>query len=212
MDGTLIDTEPYWIEAEQALAVRFGIDWTHADGLSLVGNPLDVTAQVLMGRGVALGEPEIIDALITEVAARAQAHMPWLPDARALLDEVRAAGIPCALVTMSIGALVEGFLEASGPVFDAVVTGDLVAHGKPHPEPYLTAAALLGVDAGDCVAIEDSLVGVGSAHASGAVTIAVRRNMELPDLDGLTRVATLDGIGVRGLVDMMAAHRERRQA
>lgn len=211
MDGTLIDSEPYWIEAEARLAARFGVAWTHDDGLSLVGNPLDVSAQVLMARGVALTEAEIIDLLVSEVAERAQEHMPWLPDARALLGEVRAAGIPCALVTMSIGALVDRFLEASGPVFDAVVTGDSVARGKPDPEAYLTAAALLGVDPRDCVAIEDSRVGIGSAHASGAATIAVLRHTEIPDLDGLTRVTTLDGIGTRGLAAILAEHQARQR-
>ena len=58
MDGTLIDSEPYWIDAEKNLAARFGVKWTDEDGLTLVGNPLDVSAQVLMERGVELTEAE----------------------------------------------------------------------------------------------------------------------------------------------------------
>ncbi len=208
MDGTLIDSEPYWMEAETRLAARFGVDWTHEDGLTLVGNPLDVSAAVLIARGVDLPADQVIDALVTEVAERAAAAMPWQNDARDLLNEVVAAGIPCALVTMSIGALVDRFLEAVGPVFSVVVTGDQVARGKPDPESYLRAAELLGVDAADCVAIEDSRAGIASAHASGAATVAVRRHTDLPDLEGLTRVTTLEGIGVEGLSRIVAERRE----
>jgi len=204
MDGTLIDSEPYWIDAEMSLAARFGVPWTYDDGLSLVGKPLDVSASILIDRGVPLPADEVIDYMVTEVARRATIAMPWLPDARALLDEAVAAGIPCALVTMSIGAFVERFREHAGDVFDAVVTGDQVANGKPDPEAYLTAAARLGVDPRRCIAIEDSPGGVRSAHASGAVTIAVRRHAELPDLPGVTTLSSLEGLHVADLARWVA--------
>jgi len=204
MDGTLIDSEPYWIDAEMSLAARFGVPWTYDDGLSLVGKPLDVSASILIDRGIPLPADEVIDYMVTEVARRATIAMPWLPDARALLDEAVAAGIPCALVTMSIGAFVERFREHAGDVFDAVVTGDQVANGKPDPEAYLTAAARLGVDPRRCIAIEDSPGGVRSAHASGAVTIAVRRHAELPDLPGVTTLSSLEGLHVADLARWVA--------
>lgn len=206
MDGTLIDSEPYWIEAEMSIAARFGVSWTHADGLTLVGNPLDVSAQVLIDRGVRLTEAEIIDTLVTEVASRAAASMPWVPEARALLGEVVAAGIPCALVTMSFGSLVEQVVAQAGSVFAAVVTGDQVARGKPDPEAYLLAAQRLGVDPAQCIAIEDSPVGIRSAHASGAATIAVPRHTADPEIPGVTVLASLDGIGVRGLTHILSEH------
>lgn len=207
MDGTLIDTEPSWIGAEIALAERFGVTWTHEDGLSLVGNPLEASADVLIARGIALTRREVIDALVGRVAADTAARMPWMDDAKSLLDEAVAAGVRCALVTASIGALVEGFLEAAGHVFEVVVMGDQVSRGKPDPEPYLTAAARLGVDVRECVAIEDSAAGVRAAHASGAATVAVRRHVEIPDLDGLTVVDSLAGIS---LADLTALVTERR--
>jgi len=211
MDGTLIDSEPYWIDAEMSLAARFGVPWSFDDGLTLVGKPLDVSASILIDRGIALSSDEVTDVLVTEVARRAALAMPWLPDARALLDEVIAAGIPCALVTMSIGALVDRFLEQSGDVFGAVVTGDQVARGKPDPEAYLAAAARLGVDPRDCVAIEDSPVGVRAALASGAATIAVRRHAEIPDLPGLTVLPSLTLTGVADLALVLASARTRRE-
>lgn len=204
MDGTLIDSEPYWIAAEADLAARFGAPWTREDGLSLVGNPLHDSAKILQSRGIDLPAQAIIDDLIASVTARVLDRMPWLDDARTLLDAVIDAGIPCALVTMSVGGFVDTFLDASGPVFQAVVTGDQVARGKPDPEAYLLAAARLGVDPAQCVAIEDSVVGTRAAHASGAKTIGVRRHIPLPVLPGMSRVTSLDGIGIEQLRDIRA--------
>lgn len=206
MDGTLIDSEPYWIDAEMNLTARFGVPWTFEDGLTLVGNPLDVSAQVLIDRGVRLTAAEVIDALVTEVAARAESSMPWVPDARALLDEVAGAGIPCALVTMSIGSLVDRFVEQAGDVFGAVVTGDQVARGKPDPEAYLLAAKRLGVDPAQCVAIEDSPVGIRAAHASGAATIAIPRHTTNPGIQGVTVLTTLEGVTLRDLGRILYEH------
>nr|WP_255633434.1 HAD family phosphatase [Demequina sp. TTPB684] len=204
MDGTLIDTEPYWMEAEAALAARFGVEWTQEDGLSLVGNALDTSAQVFIDRGVPLGQEEIISTMVAHVSARAREHMPWQTDARALLAEVAAAGVPCALVTMSIGALVDEFIGAVGGAFSVVVTGDQVRRGKPDPEAYLLAAERLGVTASQCIAIEDSPAGVASAHASGAVTIGVRRHADLPALPGLSRLKDLHGVGLDGISQFFA--------
>ena len=191
MDGTLIDTEPYWIEAEVELCAAHGAAWTHADGLTLVGNPLTVSALCLQERGVRLTVPEIIDVLQTQVTASVRRHVPWQHDARALLDRMVARGIPCGLVTMSYAMLAGALLEHAD-VFDAVVTGEIVANGKPHPEPFLRAAEMLGVPIERCLAIEDSPSGIRSAHASGARTVAVRWLTPLEPLPTMSRVTSLD--------------------
>lgn len=204
MDGTLIDSEPYWIAAEQALAHAHGVEWTHEDGLTLIGNPLDVSARLMIARGVALPEDQVISTLLAQVASQVEGHVPWQADARGLLENVRAAGIPCALVTMSYGAMTKAFLDAAPGVFEVVVTGDQVARGKPDPEGYLAAAAQLGVDVTRCIAIEDSPAGTRAAYDSGAATIAVRRLAPLPPMPGLSRVHSLAGIGVAGLSEILA--------
>lgn len=196
MDGTLIDSEPFWIEAEQALAARFGVEWTHADGMTLVGNPLSDSAQILRARGIDLPDQEIIDTMIDSVTASVHEAMPWMPDAKRLLDDVHAAGIRCALVTMSQGRFVEAFLAVAGEYFEVVVSGEDVARGKPDPEAYLRAAELMGVDARDCVAIEDSPAGATSAYRAGATTIAVKRYADLPHLPGITYVEDLQAMSV----------------
>ena len=204
MDGTLIDSEPYWMAAEGELAARFGVEWSFEEGMSLVGKPLDVSGQILRDRGVDMPVDQIVDYLLTRVVAQVNTTMPWQEDATALLREVVAAGIPCALVTMSYAELAEAMTSQLPGVFSVVVTGDTVTHGKPHPEPYLTAAKLLGVDITRCVAIEDSPTGAQSALASGAATLAVRRFAPLPPQAGLSRVDSLAGLGVDALASIAA--------
>jgi HAD superfamily hydrolase (TIGR01509 family) len=200
MDGTLIDSEPFWFAGEHALAARFGAPWTDADAHAQIGADLTVTAGSLRAAGVDLPLTEIIDTLVAQVAAQVRAEAPWNADARGLLERVVNAGIPCALVTMSYTRLAQAFLATAPEVFSVVVTGDRVTHGKPHPEPYLTAAAELGVAPERCVAIEDSPTGVSSAIAAGVRTIGVERILPIPPRAGLARVRTLDGIDVSDLL------------
>ena len=202
MDGTLIDSEPYWIGVETELVERFGGTWTQEDGLAMVGQAMEISARTLQERGVALSVPEITEYMIARVAEQVRVNIPWQADARALLEEVVAAGIPCALVTMSYTRLADAFLAYAPDAFAVVVTGDKVTHGKPHPESYLTAAEQLGVDITQCIAIEDSPAGVASAHASGAHTIGVQRHVPVAPLPGVSRVASLEGIDVKVLGDI----------
>jgi len=199
MDGTLIDSEPYWIDAEKELAAKFGVDWTDADGLTLVGNAIPVSAQMLQERGVQMAEQDIVEFLVGRVTEQVRTHTPWQADARALLDQVVLAGIPCALVTMSYAVLAQATVSRVPGAFAAVVSGDEVANGKPHPESFLLAAERLGVAITDCVAIEDSPSGVAAAYSSGAKTIGVRRITPIEARPGLSRVLSLDNIGLDDL-------------
>ncbi len=208
MDGTIVDTEPYWMVAEQELVGSFGGTWTHEDGLRLVGNGLPDSARILQAAGVDLPVDDIIGRLSDRVMEQILVEVPWRPGARELLRGIRDAGIPTALVTMSIGRMARQVAEAVPfDAFDRVVAGDDVTHSKPHPEAYLTAARLLDVDVRDCVAIEDSAPGVASAAASGATVIAVPHHVPLPADDAYVLWDTLAG---RSLADVEAAHADRR--
>lgn len=182
MDGTLVDTEPYWIEREFALVNRFGGTWTDADAHALVGNDLLVSARYIAERGsVPLPPEEIVEQLLDGVVDDVHSHIPWRPGAQALLGSLGRAGVPCALVTMSYQRLAQAVVAALPPgTFAAVVAGDDVTHGKPHPEPYLAAAAQLRVEPGRCVAIEDSLTGVASAEAAGLAVLAIEHLVPIP--------------------------------
>lgn len=199
MDGTLIDSEPYWIAAETELVEDHGGSWTHEDGMRLVGLSLEASGEVLAGR-VPLPGPQIVEFLVARVAAELRREVPWVEGARELLVAVRDAGVPSALVTMSYRVLADAVVAGAPPgVFAAVVAGDEVERGKPHPEAYLTAAARLGADPQRCVAVEDSPPGITAAMASGARTVGVRRTVPVPARPGLSRIARLDQLGLDGL-------------
>lgn len=199
MDGTLVDTEPYWMAAEGELVYAYGGAWTAVDGLSLVGLGLENSAAVLQSRGVDLTVPHIIDHLIERVLAQTEANIPWRPGALELLGSLRDAAIPMALVTMSMRPLAQHIVNASTvhageePLFSLIVSGEDVQNPKPHPEPYLRAAELLGVDITQCVAIEDSLPGLASAVASGATVVGVPAHIDLPPSESYTLWPTLAG-------------------
>ena len=174
MDGTLIDSEPYWMAAETALVAEHGGQWSYEQGLALVGMPLTHSATILQAAGVELDVPGIVDFLISRVADGVRSAVPWQPGAIEVLSWLRDQGVPCALVTMSYRSVADAFVEqAPAGVFSVVVSGDEVTHGKPHPEAYLTAAQRLGVAIEDCLAVEDSPAGVGAALACGAVPVGI---------------------------------------
>lgn len=207
MDGTLVDTEPYWIEREHEIVRLHGNGrWTDEHAHALVGLDLRETGRYIIEHGgIDLPVDDIVNLLLDGVIARVRQQIPWRSGARELLAELGAHGIPCALVTMSwrrfADAIVEALPEGS---FTTIVTGDDVRRGKPHPEPYLTAAARLGVDARHCVAIEDSPTGVRAAVAAGCCTIGVPHFVGIPDDLGHHRLDSLDGLSVGMLRDIAA--------
>ncbi|AZS40585.1 MULTISPECIES: HAD family hydrolase [Microbacterium] len=204
MDGTLVDTEPYWMAAETALVQSFGGSWTHEDALQLVGSGLIDSAVILQNAGVAM-EAEAIVSHLTDVvqeSLRTQG-VPFRPGARELLRDLRDAGIPTGLVTMSLRRMALNVVDLiEFDAFDIVVAGDDVDNPKPHPEPYLQAAALLDVDIAEVIVIEDSPTGVRAGLASGALTLAVPHIVPLDHLGAHELWDTLDGRGAVDLTDL----------
>lgn len=196
MDGTLVDTEPYWIAEEEALVAAAGGTWSHEDALELVGNDLLVSARIILDRSPVTGTPEeVVHTLLAGVGTRMRARLPWRPGAEELLTELGRLGVPSALVTMSWTELAEVFVAHLPPgTFTVVVTGDQVTRGKPHPEPYLEAARRLGLDPARCVAIEDSPTGARAATAAGVPTVVVPHMVPVPALPGSVQVDTLAGV------------------
>lgn len=185
MDGTLVDSEPYWLRAEVELVQAFGGHWSVEQGMALVGSGLWDSATAIQHAGVALDQAEIIDRLSTSVREQLEREIPWRPGARELIAQMLDEGIPTALVTMSYrkNALTIAramSLELGREAFQIVVAGDDVSEPKPNPEAYLTAAAQLGVDIEHAVAFEDSVFGAAAAFSSGAFTIGVPLHVEIP--------------------------------
>ncbi len=202
MDGTLVDTEPYWIGTEFAMAEKYGAPWSKAHALELVGSDLvDSARYIKRVMGLDASPEDLVEELLDGVVARVEREVPWRPGAVDLLTGLHDAGVRCGLVTMSYQRFVAPILAQLPPeTFRVVVTGDQVARGKPHPEPYLTAAAALGVAPTECVAIEDSNTGAKSAEQAGCVVLVVENHV--PVLDGPRRVFrdSLVGLTVADLV------------
>ncbi|OKI60524.1 HAD family hydrolase [Micromonospora sp. CB01531] len=206
MDGTLVDSEKLWDVALQELAAVYGGTLSDTARKSMIGTSMAASMRILHDD---LGQPERdpqasaewINARILELF---RTGLQWRPGALALLRAVRAAGIPTALVTSSVRPLVEVAMDTLGrDSFDAVVCGDEVDSVKPHPEPYLAAARLLGVPIARCVAIEDSATGVASALAAGAAVLAVPAEVPLPPTDGVHLLESLSGADLELLAALL---------
>ena len=206
MDGTLVDSEKVWDIALRELARQAGGTLSTEARHAMIGSNMSRTMRLLredLNQPDRPEEPDVawLTARVFELFAEG---LVWRPGAYELLREVRVAGIPTALVTSTGRKLVEVALDTLGREnFDVVVCGDEVRMPKPDPEPYRTAADLLGVAIEDCVAIEDSPTGVASAVASGAKVLAVPAELELPPTTGVRLLSTLEGIDPHYLADLL---------
>ncbi|WP_166983540.1 HAD family hydrolase [Paramicrobacterium fandaimingii] len=194
MDGTVVDTEPYWIQAETDLVESYGRTWTHDDSMTLVGAGLWDSAQILRAHGVDMEPDDIVSHLTAAVRSRlADDGVPFRPGAERMLAELNASGVRMALVTMSVRAMAEQVIShLPFTPFELLVTGDEVTQPKPHPEAYLTAAERLGVAITECIAVEDSRNGLASAIASGARTLAIPHAVPIDEAPSHTTWQTLE--------------------
>jgi HAD superfamily hydrolase (TIGR01509 family) len=207
MDGTLVDSEPVWARVQIDLLTSLGATWTVEDSMRLVGSDLADAVQVWMGalpEGVISAE-ELADRMFGEVVRSLKDDVVLRPGALELLQALRAAGVPCALVSASYRVMIDAVLSHLGPdLFDVVVAGDEVRNGKPHPEPYLTAAQELDVDPADCVVIEDSPGGTASGTAAGAFVVAVPQWVTIPEAPRRLVLESLAGVTPDMLRELLA--------
>ena len=211
MDGTLVDTEPYWMAAETPLIESFGGTWSHEQALGLVGLGLEDSARILQGTGVRMSTDAIIDHLTEDVMRQLSATgVPFRPGARELLASLREAGVKTGLVTMSMRRMAQTVVDLIDfDAFDVVVAGDDATRPKPFPDPYLQACEALGVTPDEVVAIEDSPNGLRSAVASGASVIGVPLMVSLTGAGAHTLWESLEGRTAAHVAEFHAAHRAR---
>jgi HAD superfamily hydrolase (TIGR01509 family) len=199
-DGTLADTEPLWIAAEfEVIEGELGRPWSMEHAEKLVGSDLIDSASYIL---TTIGRTDLapiwmVQQLLGRVVAQLRTvdELPWRPGALELLAALRTTGIPCALVSASYRVLLDAVLERLPEGSFAVsVGGDEVSQGKPHPEPYEKACALLGVDARACVVLEDSATGARSGNAAGAVVVGIPNVVDIPAAPRRVTVPTLLGL------------------
>lgn len=211
MDGTLVDTEPYWMAAETPLVERFGGTWSHEQALSLVGLGLEDSARIFQDAGVRMGIHDIVDHLTDDVMRQLSATgVPFRPGARELLASLRAAGIQTGLVTMSLRRMATTVVDLIDfEAFDVIIAGDDSTRPKPFPDPYLQACAALGVSPAEAVALEDSPNGLRSAVASGAATIGIPLMVSIEGAGAHAVWPTLEGRTAEDVIEFHSAHRAR---
>ncbi|MFE2585487.1 HAD family hydrolase [Streptomyces sp. NPDC059378] len=205
MDGTLVDTEGFWWDVEVEVFAGLGhtLDdsWRHV----VVGGPMTRSAGFLIeatGADIALAELTLL--LNTGFEARIAQTLPLMPGAARLLAELSEYEIPTALVSASHRRIIDRVLTSLGPQHFALsVAGDEVTRTKPHPDPYLLAAAGLGVDPARCAVVEDTATGVAAAEAAGCHVVAVPSVAPIAPAARRTVVGSLEEVDLaflRGLV------------
>jgi HAD superfamily hydrolase (TIGR01509 family) len=196
MDGLLVDSEPLWFQAEEAVMSRLSGTWSPADQHVLVGGSLDTTVSYLLSKGTRPAPRDavarwLIDAMVDLLTTR---PLPVMPGAAELLSEVRAAGLPHALVTSSEPEVVDAVLAKLDVAFPVIVCAADVSYPKPDPEGYLLAAAKLGIEPQHAIALEDSVNGVLAAEAAGYRTVAVPSVVAVPRRPSRVVLETLAGV------------------
>ena len=176
MDGTLLDTEMVFKEIVWDVSTELGFTMTDSVHHAMVGSSHETTNRLLVeAYGVSFPYTIFDEKCRTLMKARMEEAVPVKAGVHELLAELKARRIPAAVATSSRAPHALGHLGHAGILsnFSAVVTRDDVINPKPHPEPYLKAARLLGIEPGECIAVEDSHSGVRAAHAAGLQTIMV---------------------------------------
>ena len=207
MDGTLVETETRWWQAEIDVMQKHGSTWDVVDQNLAIGGPLSAVVDYMANKSKAEAESiyqELVDSMyksFTEVAPELQ---PGWSD---ILNQAKKSDLQIALVTASNRLLAEALLKSSNleKHFDVVVASDDLPRTKPHPDPYLHAAKLLGVEVLDCLVFEDSNTGVTSSLAAKMPTIALPGRVLLDERRGMKILQTLKGMNLQ---DLEKIHKE----
>lgn len=208
MDGTLIDSEKLWDVSLAALYEKLGGRLTPAIRASMVGSAAENTMRIVytdLGLELDPAAMEQSNRWLSEYTAELfDEGVPWCEGARELLDELASERTPMALVTNTERALTDRALERIGPhYFSVTVCADEVRNGKPAPDPYERAAALLGVAPEQCLAVEDSVTGTAAAENAGCPVLVVPNDVEVP---GGRRRRHVPSLAELGAADLRAVH------
>jgi HAD superfamily hydrolase (TIGR01509 family) len=196
MDGTLVDTEGFWWDAEVAAFAELGHMLADEHREIVVGGPMSRSASYLIeATGADITLPELVGLLNTKFAERIEQGVTLMPGARRLLAELAAHQVPTALVSASHRSIIELMLHSLGPEnFALSIAGDELERTKPHPEPYLTAAHRLSAEPARCAVVEDTATGVTSAEAAGCKVVAVPSVAAIEPAAGRTVVGSLEEV------------------
>lgn len=181
MDGVLLDTEPIYLSVEDAIVSRYGKS-IHTVLPQLLGRRAREAAAITVSE---LSLPLTVDAYLRErdaVLLQRMPHCTLLPGVDAVVRHLRQHGVRCAIATSSPQYLLDAKREGKDEffaLFDAIVCGDDVQNGKPHPDIFLKAAREIDALPSDCVVFEDAPAGLQAAKRAGMRSVALP-NQTLP--------------------------------
>ena len=187
LDGVILQTEEVWDEVRGRYVVEQGGRYDAAAQRAMMGMSAPEWSRYLAEELGVPGTPEEISAdIVRLMEARYREELPLIPGARDAVERL-AARWPLALASSSNRPLIDAVLELAGldVFFQATVSSEEVARGKPGPDVYLEAARRVGVPAERCAAVEDSHSGIRSAKAAGMHTIAIPNPNFPPGEDAL---------------------------
>ncbi|MFM1986704.1 MAG: hypothetical protein RIS18_921 [Actinomycetota bacterium] len=207
MDGTLVETESRWWQAEIDVMEKHGSTWTIDDQNQAIGGPLQAVVEYMAAKAKSNSEQmfkEINDEMYKSFTNNPPSIQPgWIE----ILEEAKKEELKIALVTASNRYLAETLLKSTKLVkyFDLVITADDLTRTKPHPDPYLHVAKSFGIDSLECLVFEDSNTGISSSLAAGMPTIAVPERVLLDARRGMRIFNGLKGVS---LADLRQVHEE----
>ena len=211
MDGTLINSEPLWIEQERAMMNEFGVTWSDEDALHCVGGPMARVDAFMRSKLPAVLQDrfkplELTNSLLARMEERFARGIEFAPGAQRLMNQMRIHSIPLALVSASSRPLVNAALVSIGEEnFTITISDNDVTHSKPHPEGYLLAAQKLSVAIENCLVIEDSITGITAAIDSGAYVLGLPHFSALPEGPKVIHIKSLEGVTLSTITDAFEA-------
>jgi len=189
MDGLLIDSEPYWDKARRIMAAEVGKDWNKNDHRAVMGVSTNEWAAYMIARLELAMPPQAVEThMIAQMVGLYRQQIPYLPGAVGAVS-LSAANYPTGLASGSPICLIDTVTNdtALRGKFNAIISADQVAHGKPAPDIYLATATEMGVKPESCVCLEDSVNGILAGKNAGMKVIAVPDVRFAPAAEKLNR-------------------------
>ncbi len=204
MDGTLVNTEPYWLKAETALMAKFGHEWTSEDQAHCLGGPLPRVGAYMHNLAQVQSPEFFVTELVRGVEEEFHRGIDFMPGAESLMREIFSLGIPLALVSASPRNLVDATLHSLDEnIFATSVSSNDVQLSKPDPESYLLAAKRLGVNIENVLILEDSRPGIASAQRSGALVVAIPHLISVDEHPRTVILTSLVDSTLEALTDLL---------
>ena len=177
MDGLMIDSEPYWRQAQLELFAKIGVPISAQDAIDTTGIRIDQVVNMYFERTPwdCMSCQQVCDNILERVIDLVREHKPVMPGLFQALELCKQQGLKLALASSSPMTLIAATVDALEltDAFEATLSAEDLRYGKPHPEVYLNACDALDVPPQECVAMEDSFTGLLAAKAAQMKTIVI---------------------------------------